>query len=42
MPRYVTCINVTSHRDTDEDARVRGERIAQLLRACFSGMRGWM
>jgi hypothetical protein len=39
MPRYITCINVTSHRDTDEDARVQQERVAQLVRSVFPGAR---
>jgi hypothetical protein len=39
MPRYITCINVTSHRDTDCEAREREERIARLLKAVFPGAR---
>jgi hypothetical protein len=37
MPRYLTCVTVTYHRDSDDQARAREERIVQLLR--FAGSR---
>jgi hypothetical protein len=39
MPRYITCINVTSHRDTDHDARTWERRIVQLLNTLMPGCR---
>jgi hypothetical protein len=35
MPRYVFAVTVISHRDNDDEARQREQRIVELLRSVF-------
>lgn len=35
MPQYLTCVTVTSHRYSDDEARERERRIVELLRTVF-------